>query len=194
MEFWMIGALANTAITATYLAIALIIFRGIGAAGQWRANPLALATGCIFFTCSVSHGLRVAHLLLLLLGVEAEIGAATRQVFSAWHISAWDSLTAAMALWYFSQRRISALVRGAQIFEDVRVRQGEAFEIHDNVVQRLANAKMALDSGETQECLREVETTLAASRKIISDLMGDKRTGHVVRPGDLRRQSPAGRS
>jgi signal transduction histidine kinase len=64
-------------------------------------------------------------------------------------------------------------------------------EIHDNVLQGLAKTKLSLDLGRTEEGEREVEETLAASRKIISDLLGEPGSEVELRPGDLRRQVAA---
>jgi signal transduction histidine kinase len=193
MNVWVLGATGNLVISAAYLAIAGHIFYGMARANQWRNNPLALATGAIFFTCGVGHGLHLVHLMLPSFGVEAGLGNAAREEFSDWHIWSWDWLTAGIAVWYWGLRnRFPALVRGTALFEDIRVRQRQALEIHDNVVQGLAVAKLSLDMGKMVEASNAVEGALAASRKIISDLLGEPDSKFALRPGDLRRQSPAG--
>lgn len=187
---WVIGALANVVLTTSYLAIAFHILRGIVRAAQWRTNPLALATGCIFFTCGVGHGVHFVHMVLPSFGLELETGAIARANFGDWHVWLWDSLTASVAIWYFTLRnRFPALLRGTALFEDIRVRQREALEIHDNVVQGLAVAKMSLDLGRAAEATAAVEKTLAASRKIITDLLGEPGSEVSLGPGDLRRKA-----
>jgi len=195
IEFWMVGAAANGALTAAYLVIAFHILLGVARAGHWRANPLGLATGLIFFTCGVGHGEHFAHIILPSFGLEQEAGAAARAAFANWHVSLWDALTAAVALWYFSLRgRFPALIRGSALFEDIRVRRREALDIHDNVVQGLAVAKLALDLGHVEQAAVAVERTLAASRKIITDLLGDADSEVAFRPGDFRRTMQADRA
>ncbi len=109
-----------------------------------------------------------------------------------WHLWLWDALTAGVAIWYFTLRsRFPALVQGAALFEDMRQRQRQALEIHDTVVQGLAKTKLSLDLGRTEEGEREVEETLAASRRIISDLLGEPDSETELGPGDLRREAPA---
>lgn len=74
------------------------------------------------------------------------------------------------------------------MFEDIRVRRREALEIHDNVVQGLAVAKLSLDLGRAAEATDAVERTLAASRQIITDLLGQPGSEVALGPGDLRRK------
>src|SRR5574341_2135776 len=131
MPFWVLGALGNFIISAAYLVISYHILSGVGRKGQWRNNPLAAATGAIFFTCGLGHGIHLIHLLLPSWGIEEELGRISRQEFSDWHLWLWDGLTAGVAVWYWSLRnRFPALVRGAALFEDLRVRQQQALEIH----------------------------------------------------------------
>ena len=60
LRWWMVGAAMNGVILVAYVAICITIARGLLRSGQWRSNPLALATSAIFFTCGVHHG---AHVL-----------------------------------------------------------------------------------------------------------------------------------
>ncbi len=93
-------------------------------------------------------------------------------------------------MWYLTLRgRFPALVRGAAIFEDMRERQRQALQIHDNVVQGLTAAKLNFELGQHDEGLASVEETLAASRRIITDLLGDEGHETALHPGDFRRAS-----
>ena len=166
----MVGAFANALVAAAYLAIAYIVATGVISAGQWRSNPLAVATGGIFFSCGVGHGIHFVHLV----ANEHSLRAATDL-----HLALWDLGTGVIAVWYFSLRsRFPALVRGAALFEDMRERQRQALAIHDNVVQGVATAKLALELGDTERAATALDTTLARAKTIISDLLGDT-------PGDV---------
>lgn len=66
-----------------------------------------------------------------------------------------------------------------------RERERHALDIHDNIVQGLAEAQLALDVGRPEQAREAVERTLAQARRIVTELLGD------VRPGDLRRDTPA---
>ncbi|MEU7905085.1 ATP-binding protein [Actinoplanes sp. NPDC049118] len=92
---------------------------------QWRNNPLGLATAAIFFSCAVHHGSHTVHLLLPYLGWGMHSGMAMRHAFgSSLSVAGWDVITAAVAVWYWTLRgRFPALVRGAAVFEDLRLRQ-----------------------------------------------------------------------
>jgi hypothetical protein len=67
------------------------------------------------------------------------------------------------------------------------LRQRQALEINDNVVQGLAIAKYALDAGDDAKAYEAVSRTLVSARTIISDLLG----GEDLGPGDLLRGEAA---
>jgi len=123
--WWQLTALANAVILAAYLAISLAIAKGLWQARQWRNNPLGLATASIFFSCAVHHGSHTVHLLLPYFGTDVHAGLAMRMAFGMdFHTAGWDTITAGLAVWYWTLRsRFPALVRGAAVFEDLRLRE-----------------------------------------------------------------------
>ena len=134
------------------------------------------------------HGGHPLHQLLPAIGNDALIGEAMRAAFNEAHVALWDVVTAAVGIWYWTLRgRFPALVRGAALFEDMRARQRQALEIHDNIVQGLATAKLSFETDDAVGGMAAVEHTLAASRKIISDLLGSDASASGLGPGDLRR-------
>jgi hypothetical protein len=64
VALWNLALLVNVVIAVAYLAISIVIARGIHAGGQWRSNPLAVATALIFLTCAIGHAAHAEHLLL----------------------------------------------------------------------------------------------------------------------------------
>ena len=66
-------------------------------------------------------------------------------------------------------------------------REQRLLDIHDNIVQGLAEAQLALDVGRTSQARDAIESTLAQARRIVTELMGPPE------PGDLRRATPADR-
>lgn len=193
MSWWVLAATANVVIFGAYIVISGTIASGLLRSRQTpRDNPLAWATAAIFLTCAVHHGNHPVHMLLPAMGTDVSLGLAMRDAFSEWHVAGWDVVGAGVALWYLTLRaRFPALVRGAAIFEDMRERQRQALEIHDNVVQGLAVAKLSLETDDPEAGLRAVERTLAASRQIITDLLGDEHSETALNPGQLRRSRPA---
>ena len=123
--WWQLTALANAVILAAYLAISFAIGRGLWRSRQWRNNPLGLATAAIFFSCAVHHGSHTVHLLLPYFGMDVHGGLSMRMAFGMdFQAAAWDTVTAVLAVWYWTLRgRFPALVRGAALFEDLRLRQ-----------------------------------------------------------------------
>lgn len=182
----------NLVVLVAYLSISFTILRGLIRTGRLWSNPLMLATSAIFFTCAVHHGSHPVHMLLPTFGVDDPHASATRAAFDDWHTSIWDLLTASVGIWYFMLRnRFPALARGSALFEDLRERERQALEIHDNVVQGLAEAQLAFDVGREQQAREAVDRTLAAARRIITDLLGEPGSGIELGPGDLRRSAPA---
>ena len=72
-----------------------------------------------------------------------------------------------------------------------RLRRQQALEINDNVVQGLAVAKYAFDLGEQAKAKEAIEGTLAAARRIISDLLDEAGTDEVFGASALTREKPA---
>ena len=191
MSWWHVGAVANVVLLVTYLAIAYTIIRGLIPQQRWRSNPLAVATAALFFTCAIHHGSHPVHQFLPALGVEEHLGLAMREAFDDWHVSTWDVVTAGVGIWYWTLRsRFPALIRGSALFEDLIARERQALEIHDNVVQGLATAKLAFEMDERDRGMNALEQTLTASRQIITELLQGE---HGVPAGALRRSEAAGR-
>lgn len=169
MNGWVLGLAANAAISVSYLAVATLLAVNITKTKQWRANPLAFATCMIFLSCGLGHGV-----VALQLAGAAFSGAAVtsaRLVYGSAYEIYWDVVTAAIGIWYWTQRRrFPGLVSGTAVFEDLRQRQRRALLINDNVVQGLVRAKLNLDlrrDGPGREALRE---TLAASKDLVTGI------------------------
>lgn len=188
---WQIITAANIAISIAYFAISYIVFSGLRATEQLGTNRLATATALIFLTCAVNHGSHAVHMLLPSFGVDDPKALALRDAWY-WQTAGWDVFSAFVAAYYLSLRgSYASVLRGAQMFEDFKVRERQALEINDNIVQGLAVAKMALESGDDEESRIAIEDTLRRSQTLISDLLGDSETD-TLGPGDLRRQEAAG--
>jgi signal transduction histidine kinase len=184
MAGWLPAAAFNVVVALAYLSIGWHILNGVRRTGSWRTNPLALATGLIFLSCSAGHAGHVGHL------VDPATRAASLQVYDL-HLVVVDGVTAVIALWYWSLRgRFPALVRGAAVFEDLEARREEALDLHDHVVQQLATAKLAFELGEHDQGLRALDAGLESSRRIVTDLVGDHHASDAtMRPGGLRRSA-----
>ena len=191
--WWQLGALANCVVAVAYFAISSTILRALARSGQLRSNQLALATGVIFFTCSVGHGLHAAHLLAPaafdLDPVQAE---GLRAAFS-WHMAPWDALTALVGCWYWTLRtQYGALLKGPGLFNDMKADRRQAMELNDDVVQSLAVAKYALSLGQPERAMAAIDQSLESARSIITTLLGEQGRAGSLGPGDLVRQRAAG--
>ena len=188
---WQISAAANAVIGIAYLIIAYIIIGGLVRTRQLTTNKLGLATGLIFLTCGVHHSGHSFHMLVPLFGIHDQQAINLR---NSWHWPAvgWDIVGAAVALYYLSLRgSYASVLRGAQLFEDMKVRERQALEINDNIVQGLSVAKYALDQGEDGKSQAAVEETLKKARSIITELLGEEDSEVALGPGELRRHRPA---
>jgi hypothetical protein len=183
---------ANFVVAAAYAAIAYLIVSGLLATGQLRTNRLGVATALIFVTSAGHHALEAFQLLLPSLGSDTSHGLALRHGWD-WHMVVWDLLTAGVGIYYLSLRRSQASAPGgAQMFDDLKVRERQALEINDNIVQGLTVAKYAMSIGAEDHSKQAIEDTLVRARAIITDLLGDPGSSVAFGPGDLRRTAPAG--
>ena len=188
---WQVGATANLAIGVAYLAITLAILVPLLRTRQLRANKLGTATGVIFFTCAVHHGTHFVHMVLPVWGIEEETGRSLREAMSL-HVVVWDVFGAVVAAYYWSLRSIyGSLMKGAQLFEDMRERQRRALEINDDIVQGLTAASMALALDERERSEEVLTETLASARRIISDLLGVAGAENRLGSADLVRSQAA---
>ncbi|HLG00871.1 MAG TPA: hypothetical protein VI916_10385 [Acidimicrobiia bacterium] len=188
---WTLGFGADAMIAAIYMAITWFIVWPLVQTRQLASNRLGAATGAIFFSCGVGHGIHAVHVLLPAFGIEETAGLASR-VGVEWHQVAWDLTTAAIGVYYISLRRIyGSLMRGAKLFEDLEENQRQALEINDKIVQGLvvAQAALAVDERATSEAA--LAQTLASAKHLISDLLSQLDDERQLEPGDLVRSSPA---
>jgi len=188
---WQIGLVVNAVILVTYLVISAAILVPLVRTQQLATNRLGVATGIIFFTCGIGHGFHALHLLGPSLGFAESAGEAARTSFE-WHLSAWDGLTACVAIYYVTLRSTyGSLMRGAAMFEDLKEKQRQALEINDNIVQGLVVAETALALDQRERSQAALEATLVSARQIISDLLGEVGSDARLGAGDLRRSRPA---
>ena len=188
---WQLATVASIVTAAAYLSISWIIASGLVGSGQLRSNRLGLATALILFTAGIHHVALATLMLLPELDVAVGYGRDLREAWP-WPAVAWGLLTASVGIYYLSLRgSYASVLRGAQMFEDLKVRERQALEINDNIVQGLTVAKYALTMGADDQSKQAIEDTLRRARSIITDLLGDPGSGMELGPGDLRRSEPA---
>lgn len=190
---WQLTAAANGVVLVAYSMIAATILRGLVRSGQVRTNLLGTATAAIFFTCAVHHGAHTVHMLAPAFGLQAESGLQMRASMGLAPL-VWDSLSAAVAVFYFSLRRSYGrlLESSPALFADLKARQRSALELNDNIVQGLAVAQYRYETGDPEAAHAAVVATLAKARTMMSDLVDPTATrGLAIEPGDLVRSIPA---
>ena len=188
---WQLGFTVNAVILTTYLIISASILVPLVRTQQLLTNRLGVATGVIFFTCGIGHGLHATHLIGPSLGFDEVAGAAARESFEL-HLSLWDGITACVGVYYVTLRNTyGSLMRGAAMFEDLKEKQRQALEINDNIVQGLVVAETALALDQRERSQAALEATLVSARQIISDLLGEAGSEARLGAGDLRRTRPA---
>jgi signal transduction histidine kinase/CheY-like chemotaxis protein/HPt (histidine-containing phosphotransfer) domain-containing protein len=138
-----VSAAGNGVVALAYFAITGAIAIPLLRSGQWWSNRLGSATAAIFFTCAVGHGLHLLH---------AVDGSGDTN--ASWHLAVWDLLSAVVAVYYWSLRKIyGSLMDGAKLFEDL---QEQARLERAQAAQELAEARL--------ERAREVEQALTEAR------------------------------
>lgn len=170
--WWQIGLWANFVVAMAYVAIAYAIAKPLIDSGQLRSNALGGATAAIFLTCAVHHGGHTVHMLLPYADTETTKGLALRASYD-WEAAIWDIITAAVGVYYWTLRRTyGSLMKGAQLFEDMRQRETQALELNDNVLQGLVVAKMALELDQREKAAAALETAIGSASHMITDLLG----------------------
>ena len=188
---WQLVTAADVVAACAYLAIGYLVAAPLTQSGQLRTNRLGAATALIFLSAAGYHALQALDMLLPSLGVSHHRGLLLRRAW-AWHDVAWDLLVAAVGVYYLSLRgSYASVLRGAQMFEDLKVRERQALEINDGIVQGLTVAKYALTMGSDEHGRQAIEETLKRARAIITDLLGEPGAEIDLRPGDLRRSTAA---
>ncbi|GIF12965.1 PAS domain S-box protein [Actinoplanes teichomyceticus] len=104
--------LGNLVIMVAYAAITAAIMVPVIRAGQLRSNKLATATALIFFSCSVGHGLHA--LAALFAATRASVGHLEHLANPdwIWTSALWDTLTATVAVYYWTLRRSYGVLLG----------------------------------------------------------------------------------
>ncbi|WP_323791483.1 hypothetical protein [Nocardioides sp.] len=170
---WQIGMAANAVIAVAYFFISAAIVLPLARSNQLRSNPLGAATAAIFFTCAVHHGSHAVHMLLPAFTSDDQ-GLSMRAAWG-WPLAIWDIIGALVALYYWSLRRnYGALMEGAALFEDLRLREQQALELNDSVLQGLVVSKMALDLGDPEKATLALDTSIASASRIITNLLGSE--------------------
>ena len=90
----------------------------------------------------------------------------------------------------FALERVRASEMQLELAEQ-QIRRRQALEINDNIVQGLAVAKYAFDLGDSAKARSAVEGTLAAARRIISDLLAEMGDDEIFGPNSLKRREAA---
>ena len=192
-EWWVISIVATLVMIAVYSVIGYTIWAGVARGHQWRTNPLAVSMGLIFVACTVGHGTHIVHALLPSLGASVTLGEAARAAFDDPRLALWHVFAAVIAVWYLTLRnRLKIVWQGAALFEDMKQREARALDIHDSVVQGLAEAKLAIELGKRDEGLAHVNATLEDAKRIITDILGEEGSVVELGAGDLRRQQAGG--
>jgi hypothetical protein len=169
---WQIGLVANAVIAVAYFLISAAIVLPLARSGQLRTNPLGAATAAIFLTCAVHHGAHSVHMLLPSLGIDDPDGLAMRQAWG-WPLATWDVVGAVVAAYYWTLRRnYGSLMQGAKLFEDFRLREQQALELNDSVLQGLVVAKMALDLDQRERAQQALATSIDSASRMITELLG----------------------
>ena len=189
-----IGLATNSIIAVAFLAVAVVLLVNAVKTRHVRHNPLGVATVILYLTCGGGHLVHTLQLLDVPLGHATAAGLAIQEEYTAgWHMWAIDILTAVAGITYWMMRgRFPALVSGAAVFEDLRARQRRAIEINDNIVQGLAQAKLAFDLGRDADGEQAVTETLTRARGILAGLTGKEHREDQAPPPPAHPGGPAG--
>ncbi len=191
MQWWVVAAAADGVVALAYLGISAAIFLPLLRAGELFTNRLGTATGAIFYTCAVGHGLHVTHALLPLAGADSPETAGARAV--ALHDAVWAVVTAVIGVYYWTLRRTyGRLLEGGTLFADLQARQREAVEVNDEIVQNLVATQLARGLGRDAEADAALARALTGAQDLVGRLLADSSQGRAPAAGDfVRHAAPA---
>jgi hypothetical protein len=194
MDWWTVSAAAHAFLAVAFLAIFVLIARGLVPGGEWRRNTLAASAAAIFATGALAHGARTAFLVASSRGAGrttpmTEVG----DLPGFWLVALLDTLAAVATGLFLVQRLVADqyLAGGNQMYEDLRERRQAAMDLNDDVIQGIVTAKLALDLEDPDEALLALERTLATSRQLVGELLGPTAADEGILPGQLRRGAAA---
>lgn len=202
-ELWIVAAGASLVMAITFAAIAAFLWRSIWKGRQLTSNPLLTGVTLIFTTCAIGHFLHFEHTILPIYAPAASawlgLGDAAHAVgFGHWAriamvhplLLATDIATAGIAVWYFTlRRRQRDVLRGAELADDLGVREQEARMMQDSVVQTVVEAKLLLETGRREEAVETIQDAIDESQEIVDTFLD---TASDVQPGELRRSEATG--
>lgn len=166
---WAIGLGLNGVIGAAFLTIGTMLAVQLTRTGQWTANRIASVFTVLVLACGFGHATRALILAGPSLGWFGTAGVASRIEFADWHMWFADGITAAAGVLYVIARtKDKDMLQTTRAFEDYRSRRARAIEVHDSVVQELAEARIALQAGEREDAEEALQRGLKASKEITS--------------------------
>lgn len=188
---WQLGLVGNLVVMVLYAAIAWSIGRPLLATGQFKTNRLGVATGVVFATCAVGHGVHAFHLFGPTIGVDAHVGNHARAAME-WHLVVVDAFTAGVAVLYWTMRRsYAALIQGPKLFEDLEERKRAALEINDEIIQKLVIAQMAIQGGEDEKASDMVQGCIRSAQSIVTEILVEGDISEPFSRGKIIRSEPA---
>ncbi len=145
---WPTSVFLNLSIAIAFAAISYTALSGLIATRQVRSNTLGVATAAIFASCAFSHAVHGLHMVLPELGIDAANGLAMREAID-WHLNAADTVTAGVAVWYWTLRpKFAELLDGGLLFSDLQKRfdhQSRALDSKGRLADTLQRALAPTD-------------------------------------------------
>lgn len=166
---WLTGFGLNALIGIAFLTIGTMLAVQLTRTKQWGANVIGSVFAVLVLACGAGHAFRAALGLGGAFGLFGAAGTGMHLTFADWHMWIADAFTAMAGVFYVIARvRDRDILQTARVFEDYRSRRRRAIKVHDNVVQNLIEAKLALETGQEDQAREALEDGLEASKTIVS--------------------------
>lgn len=171
VESWLGGFLLNVVIGGAFVAIGLQLATRLTASRQWHANPIASVFTLVALSCGTGHAIRALLMAGPTLGLFGTAGVATRVEFADWHMWVADGATAMAGVFYVVARwRDRDILQTTRLFEDYTSRRRQALSLHDDVVQELNRAQIAIQADRDDDARTALDNGLRATQEIISGI------------------------
>jgi signal transduction histidine kinase len=183
------GWIFHVVLAVGAVLVGVCVYYGGESASAYRSMYVWVAVYAVYFfplRAAVAH---IVFALAVYALVLSETHAALKEVSWLVTVITISVAGAFVGLLTTALRRVSAELAERRVREE---REHRALEINDNIVQGLAVAKYALETGQLEAGTDAIDNTLDKARAIMSDQLGRRVDETGVRPGDLVREGTSG--
>lgn len=196
---WVITATANLVMAILFAAIAWFLWRAIIQGGQLRTNPLLTGMALIFTTCTLGHAVHLEHTLLPLYAPHLPDALITGATMDAVAFGQWSRLAmtdpillgadlsaaGAAGYYWFVRHRHADMIHGAELSDDLEIREREARRVQDSVLEASEEALRLARDGQDDEAALRAGAALEEAKRIVAIYLRESAVAEKMSAGEI---------